>query len=129
MDRFCGGTFVQSTPSKTIRPDVRRSRPAMQRRTVVFPAPEGPKRIVTDAPSAMRIDASTCGPPSNCRAMSAISSKEPHLSVESVHDGENHERNDEQHRGSGRCGSVVQRLHLVVDINREGPCHTWDVAT
>src|SRR5215471_6927657 len=121
--------FVQSAPSNTIRPDESRSSPAMHRRTVVFPAPEGPKRMVTEAASSMRIDASTCGPPSNCLAMSAISSKEPHLSVKPVHNGEDHERNDKQHRGSGRCRRVVQGLHLVIDVDREGSRHAGDIPT
>src|SRR5438094_687826 len=116
MDLRCGGVFVQSVPSKITRPLVSCSNPAMQRRTVLFPAPDGPNKIVMELDSAIRTAASTCGPPSNCLSMSAISTKKPYLSVESVHDGKNHERNDQQHGGSRRCRRVVQALHLVIDV-------------
>src|SRR6516165_4026345 len=101
-------------PSNITRPEVMRSRPAIQRRIVVFPAPEGPNRIVMDAAFVIRTDASMRGPFSNCLTMSAISSKEPHLSIESVHNGKYDERNEEQHDG-GRCGGgIVQCLNLII---------------
>src|SRR3989442_6222188 len=97
MGLFCGGTPAQSWPSNTIRPALNFSRPAMHRRTVVLPAPEGPKRMVVDDPGGIRSPASTRNP-LNCFSMSAISSKEPHLPVESVYDREHHKSNAKQNR-------------------------------
>src|SRR6185369_7787115 len=102
MGLRCGGTFVQSASSKTIRPDVNVSSPAMQRRTVVFPAAEGPNKIVIEDALEIRMEASTRRPPSNCLTMSAVSSKEPPLSIECVNDRKNHAGNNEQQRGC--CG-------------------------
>src|SRR5436309_7152678 len=91
----------------------------MQRRTVVFPAPEGPNRIVLEAPCGIRREAWMCGPPSYVLSMSAISSKEPHLSVETVHDRKNHKGYDEQHSGRPCRTRVIQLLHLIIDIDRK----------
>src|SRR5262245_364919 len=96
--RRCGFKSVQSSLSKTTRPELSLSRPAIQRSTVVFPEPEGPNRIVIDASSEIRMEASTRGPPSNCLTISAVSSKEPPLSIESIDDREDDERDNQQHR-------------------------------
>src|SRR4029453_18540116 len=98
-----------------MRPELRVSRPAIHRRTVVFPAPDGPKRIVIDAASEIRMDASTRGPPSNCLTMSAVSSKEPPPSIKSINNRKNQKRDDQQERRSRRSGRVIQGLGLVID--------------
>src|SRR5262245_33404541 len=110
-----------------MRPEVSVSRPAMQRSTVVLPAPEGPNRMVIDAASEIRTEAWTRGPPLNCLPMSAISSKEPPLSIESINDGKNNERNDQQHRRRQSSRRIVEALHLVVDVDRESPCYAGNV--
>src|SRR5262245_46239751 len=110
--------FVQSMPSKMMRPDVSLSRPAIHRKTVLFPAPEGPNRIVVNVASLKRIDASTRAPPLNCLSMSAISSKEPHFPIQRINNRENYERNNQQH-GGGDCGRrVVESLDLVINVDR-----------
>src|SRR5439155_20564725 len=60
--------------------------------------------------------------------MSAISSKEPYLSVESVHQGQNHKRCNKQHGGCFRRTGIILPLDLIVDIDRERACHPWNVA-
>src|SRR6516225_3333107 len=42
--RRCGGTWDTSTPSSRIRPEVGCSKPAISRRVVVLPQPDGPSR-------------------------------------------------------------------------------------
>ena len=54
-----------------------------------------------------------CNPLSNCFSMSAISSKEPHLPVESVNDGENHERYYQE--DSGSCRRTENNLAPALD--------------
>src|SRR5207249_956586 len=98
-------------------PEVNLSRPEMHRRTVVLPEPDGPKRMVIEALSGTRRLASTLAPPWNFFSMSAVSSKEPYLSVESVHRAEDDERNGEKR---GRCrsgGGIVQSLHLIINVD------------
>src|SRR5215831_12315146 len=120
--------LAQSWPSKMMRPPVGFSRPAMHRKTVVFPAPEGPKRMVVDGPGGIRRAASTRKPLSNRLSMSAINSKEPYLPIEPVHDGKNHERNDQQSRRSYCRLRVIQCLHLIVDIDRQSPSDAGNIS-
>ena len=42
--RRCGGTPVRSTPSSRMRPALGRSKPAISRKSVVLPQPEGPSQ-------------------------------------------------------------------------------------
>src|SRR5947207_8457806 len=128
MGRRCGGTLAQSCPSKTILPPLSFSSPAMHRKIVVLPAPDGPKRIVVEGPAEMRSPASTRNPLLNCLSMSAISSKEPHLPVKSVNDGKNHERYDEEDGGSYTRSGIIQRLYLIVDVDRKSSSHTRNIA-
>src|SRR6185437_11029555 len=51
--RRCGGTPATSSPSSMICPLVGRSKPAIMRRVVVLPQPEGP-RSVKNSPGGMR---------------------------------------------------------------------------
>src|SRR5262245_49589649 len=115
--RRCGGRVVQSLSLKMIFPAVSFSRPEMHLRTVVLPEPDGPKSIVIEALSGIRRLASTLAPPLNFFSMSAVSSKEPYLSVECVDCAQDEERYDEKHRRRHSCGRIVQTLDLVVYIN------------
>src|SRR5204863_5862685 len=83
---------------------------------------------VVEEPAGMRSPASTRNPLSNCFSMSAISSKEPHLPVKSVNDGKNHERYDEENGRSYTRSGIIERLHLIVDVDRKGSSHTGNIA-
>ena len=45
MSRFCGGSAVTSVSPNQMRPAVGVSRPAIIRRVVVLPQPEGPTKV------------------------------------------------------------------------------------
>src|ERR1700745_731025 len=111
-----------------IRPALSFSRPAMHRKTVVFPAPDGPKRIVVEAPGGIRSLASIRRPLSNRFSMSAISSKKPYLPVESVNNGKNHERDNEQRGRSDGSLGIIETLHLIVDIYGESLGYAGNVS-
>src|SRR5439155_27348479 len=46
----------------------------------------------------------------------------------SIHEGEHNERNNQQHERRVIGGSVIACLHLVVDVDRDGTRHAWNVA-
>ncbi len=50
--RLCGGVFATSSPSSRMRPLVGCSKPAIMRRVVVLPQPDGPT-IVKNSPGGM----------------------------------------------------------------------------
>src|SRR4051812_9714692 len=52
--RWLGGTGVTSRPSTRMRPEVGVSKPAIMRRTVVLPQPEGPSREMNSPRSNAR---------------------------------------------------------------------------
>ncbi len=55
MRRFAGAMSVTSTPSRKHWPTVMRSRPAIMRRSVDLPQPEGPSSAVNDPLSTVRL--------------------------------------------------------------------------
>src|ERR1051326_6207797 len=112
-----------------IRPLVGFSRPARHRKSVVLPAPDGPKRMVIDGPGGIRRLASTRNPVSNRFSMSAINSKEPYLPIKCVYDGKNNERNDQQSSRSDRRLGIIQSLHLIIDIDRQRSSDSGNIST
>src|SRR5213593_4725069 len=70
-----------------------------------------------------------CGPPSYFLSMSAIRSKEPHLSVQSIYDRQNHKRGNQQHNRRFCRAGVIQSLHLIVDVDGERARDARNVAT
>ncbi len=54
--RLCGGVSVMSTPSSTICPVVGRSKPAIIRRVVVLPQPDGAQQREELAARNVQVD-------------------------------------------------------------------------
>src|SRR3954469_6105729 len=67
-------------------------------------------------------------PPRNCFSMSAVSSKEPYLSVESVYRAEDDEGQGQKHGGCGGRRGIVQLQHPVININGESPRDAGNVS-
>src|SRR3954454_1491919 len=54
MSRRSGGSSFMRRPAMTMSPDVARSRPAIMRKVVVLPHPEGPRRHTTSPAATER---------------------------------------------------------------------------
>src|SRR5690349_10245086 len=96
-----------------MRPSLIRSSPAIQRRTVVLPAPEGPNRTVTRDAGSTSTEARTLRPFLKVLTMCAVSNR---ASVEPFQYG------NVIGRHAGESGDVGTRLHLVavaLEICRE----------
>src|SRR4051812_45153835 len=55
MSRFSGGKSFISLPATKTSPDVTRSRPAITRRVVVLPQPDGPSKQTTSPAATERL--------------------------------------------------------------------------
>jgi len=67
VDRSYGGASVTSTPPIETVPAVGRSKPAIVRRVVVFPQPEGPTSVTNSPRSISRSTSSTASTPPGYR--------------------------------------------------------------
>src|SRR3954452_22153490 len=61
--RAAGGSFVTSRPPMTIRPPVIVSRPPIERRSVVFPHPDGPTSTMNSPSPIVRLTSLTARTP------------------------------------------------------------------
>src|SRR5580693_5607454 len=101
------------------------SKPAISRSTVVFPAPEGPNRTVTECLPKGRPRAAVIWGPPGCRLRTSTLSSlpirgpyGPDLPAQSVGGRQNQKGDAQQKKRSVHRGGVVERLHVV--INRDG---------
>ena len=61
VSRRCGGRFVTSRSPKRIRPEVGLMNPAIMRRVVDFPQPDGPSSVKNSPSPTVRVRSSTEG--------------------------------------------------------------------
>ena len=65
MGRSLGGSLEMSLPSSRMSPDVGISKPAIIRSVVVFPQPEGPRKVTNSPRFTSRLKSSTALNPSS----------------------------------------------------------------
>src|SRR5258706_16147725 len=78
--RLFGARSVTSTPSILMRPAVGRSKPAIIRRVVVFPQPEGPRNDTNSPRAASRLKSCTAAAARPKRFWIPVSSRKPIVS-------------------------------------------------
>src|SRR6185312_16857708 len=102
--RWLGGSGLISLPSTRIVPAVGRSKPAIMRRMVVLPQPEGPSRVMNSPLSKARLTSlTTVVPP---KALTRFSMRRNSSAMVLVRKhrgagGEAREQLDHAHRGPG----------------------------
>ena len=74
IGRLFAGIFVISSPFNRISPLVGISKPAIMRSVVVFPQPDGPKKVTNSPLPTSRLKSSTAAKPSSYRFPKCLSS-------------------------------------------------------
>ena len=129
---------TRASPSNRMTPASGRSRPAIWRRIVVLPAPDGPNSTSIDpGRRSTSRRASIAKPPANRCATATRSAAAPAVSdavfshtdrCSEYVDARIEERHDQQQQRRPRRRRVVERLHRVVDRDRHRPRDARQVA-
>src|SRR3954468_23413782 len=106
------------SPSQMICPKAGRYRPAIVRRIVVLPAPEGPISAVISPGRHVNARSSGIVPPCLILTVSPpiVASGMPaaYMPGQAIDDGDRDNREDEEKRRHRACGRRVERLRTVV---------------
>src|SRR5215203_3920169 len=114
----------QVSPSQMICPKAGRYRPAIVRRIVVLPAPEGPISATISPGRHVNARSSGITPPCLILTVSPpiVASGMPaaHMPSQAIDDGDRDDREGEEKRRYRACSRRVERLRTVVDGERCG---------
>src|SRR5262245_28999134 len=117
--RCCGGASVTSSPSSATSPESGCSRPAMTRRSVDFPDPDGPRSAVSEPP-AIAIETSSSATYSPNRLVTrrtAIATVV--LLPEERHRQQGKERQHGQEHGGSVRAREVEGMEAILHVQRE----------